>query len=119
MWLKTDRIAQIVFCITVLSSVLCDAHFHQLYLHDECIVSRTKQNGTCRFVDDCPIVVIEALEQSLYPTLCGFQDRNEIICCPNYNKPAVNPVLISEKDAAVSSNSTRISVQSIFCFIVL
>lgn len=52
-------------------------------LDDKCTVARTSENGTCTFVENCPGAILEITEQSIYPALCGFERRKEIICCPN------------------------------------
>lgn len=83
MWLQMVNFIEILTQISILCKYV---HATEYYLNDECIVSRSNKKGTCRFVNDCPIIVIEALEMSMFPTLCGFQNGKEIICCPNQNQ---------------------------------
>lgn len=86
-------------------------HATEYYLNDECIVSRSYNRGTCRFVNDCPIIVIEALEKSMFPTLCGFQNGKEIICCPNQNQFITKP-----KVPAGLTKSNRVSAESTYIY---
>lgn len=69
----------IICGINILFSELSTA----LYLNDTCTVARSNAKGVCRFVEHCPIVVIEIVEQLSFPTLCGFERKKEVICCPN------------------------------------
>lgn len=91
--------------ISALVNILCTAW---LQINDECIVSRTQENGTCKLANDCPRVVIETLEQSLFPTLCGFENGKEIICCPHQNRAKANVVSVEPK----ADTSGRIAAQS-------
>lgn len=97
-------------------SILFNGFCVALYLNETCNIVRSGEKGICRFVDDCPIVKIEALEQSLFPTLCGFYRDKEIICCPNEKnrtKTDSKPV-VSVRDTPVGS----IAAQSIKLSIV-
>lgn len=51
-------------------------------LGDTCQVARSGAAGTCRYLDDCPTVINEIIEHSLYPAECGSYNRKQIICCP-------------------------------------
>lgn len=93
--------------ISALVNILCTS---LLQINDECIVGRTKENGTCKFANDCPRVVLETVEQSLYPTLCGFKNGKDLICCPNHNQNQTTTKLVNIESKA--STSHRISVQS-------
>lgn len=75
--------------------------------NDPCTVNRTKENGRCQFVEDCPIVLDE-MKKSTFPTLCGFENKREIICCPEQK--------IIEQKVSTGSTSTvnRISTQSMW-----
>lgn len=52
-----------------------------LVLNDKCTAERTQESGTCKFIDDCPRIK-EATLKSIFPTLCGFEQGKEIVCCP-------------------------------------
>lgn len=79
-----------------------------LYLNDDCIVSRTSENGTCKFINDCPQIEIEA-RKSQYPTLCGFERTQQIICCPNANRAKR---IHNEQKPIPTKESSRISAES-------
>lgn len=77
-----------------------------LRLNDECI-SRTGETGICTFINDCAQVLIEMQEQSLYPTICGFQRMQQVICCPNVIAPNRIDIQTANKP-----KSNRISAES-------
>lgn len=69
---------------------------------DSCTVARTGAIGTCKIADDCSQVNDEIRRQSLYPTICGFSERELIICCPitqtsMTTKSTTPPIRISER----------------------
>lgn len=103
MWFRIVSVVSIFIQISVFYKSL---HATQFYLNDECTVRRSNRNGTCRFVKDCPVIVIEALDQSVFPTLCGFQQGKEIICCPEHNQ-----IIVKAKEPA-GSTITRLSTES-------
>lgn len=103
MWLQIVSFVSIFIQISVLYEFV---YATQFYLNDECTVGRSNKNGTCRFVNDCPVIVNEALDQSVFPTLCGFQQRKEIICCPNQNQ------IIAKGNGRPESTTTRLSAES-------
>lgn len=78
-----------------------------LQLNDECIASRTGENGICKLINDCPRIVLEIREQSKYPTICGFQRAQQIICCPNVIVP-------NRIDTQQNSKFNRISAESAY-----
>lgn len=81
-----------------------------LTLNDDCIVDHIGENGICKFVNDCPRVIIESL-QSEFPTLCGFDNTQEIVCCPNEIKDT--PIHTQQQ-----SNSNRISAEGVYAKVV-
>lgn len=83
--------------------VLCSS----LHLNDKCIVNRSNENGMCKFINDCPRILAEIREQSQYPTICGFQNTQQIICCPNMIAP-------NQIEMQQISTSNRISAESAY-----
>lgn len=75
----------------------------QKNLNDECQLARSGSIGICRFLQDCPIVLNEIIQHSLYPTECGFESRKQIVCCP------LPP---TKKQTTKSPQSDRISAKS-------
>lgn len=77
-----------------------------LYLNDTCVVSRTGENGTCKFLDNCPRIVLEVIEQTKYPTLCGFKNTKQIVCCPNVNLTSRIEIQQEQKSSRISAESS-------------
>lgn len=87
----------LIFTITL--GCIC---YGQLDVGDNCSVARSGAIGTCILIDDCPKVIAEIVQQSLFPTSCGFKELKQIVCCPNEVKittttPAPSPTRISQK----------------------
>lgn len=89
------------FEICILLNAFCSA---QLRLNDECTLNKSNEKGICQPLDGCPTVVEDIRQHSIYPTLCGFHEGSQIICCPNRKKSEEQPL----KD--------RISNQSLYQF---
>lgn len=103
----------VIFVLIVFQvGVLGNLRFGQFYaknlqLNDICTVSKTKENGTCTFVEDCPHI-LDQIKRSVFPTLCGFENSKELICCPE-------PSIIEEKViSGLDTNGNRISTQSMY-----
>lgn len=47
-----------------------------------CIVTKTGTPGVCDYQKNCQQVV-DDLKKGRYPTICGFANRQQIVCCPN------------------------------------
>lgn len=68
-------------------------------VNDDCIMERTGAAGTCVLLQNCASALMEIVQQSSYPTRCGFQNSDQIVCCPKppIQKPTHLPALrISE-----------------------
>lgn len=105
----------VIFVLIVFQvGVLGNLKFGQFYaknlqLNDKCTVSKTKENGTCTFVEDCPHI-LDQIKRSVFPTLCGFENSKELICCPEQT-----PSIIEEKVTGdLDTNGNRISTQSTY-----
>lgn len=100
----------IVFQVGVLGNLKFGQFYAKnLQLNDKCTVSKTKENGTCTFVEDCPHI-LDQIKRSVFPTLCGFENSKELICCPEQE-----PSIIEEKVTGdLDTNGNRISTQSTY-----
>lgn len=99
-------------CILVVVCVSGDFTFidnNRLELNDKCTAERTQQSGICKFIDDCPRIKDESLK-SFFPTLCGFVQGQEMVCCP-YETDDVIQLKVSTE-----SKPLRISAQSMFFY---
>lgn len=96
------------------SVIINSSGFTQLNLNSTCTVARSNEDGICRLVNDCPMVVLEIAERGLFPTLCGFRDydQKEIICCPKTKPAAIDTVSVQNKLSIPTED--RISYQSAF-----
>uniref|UniRef100_U5ESE3 Putative trypsin-like serine protease n=1 Tax=Corethrella appendiculata TaxID=1370023 RepID=U5ESE3_9DIPT len=50
---------------------------------DLCIVQRTGGPGICKLVSNCASVIDDIRNRRNPPTKCGFQDKVQIVCCPD------------------------------------
>lgn len=66
-------------------------------LNSSCQVARTNSTGQCKYIEDCPIVHKEIRNEGLFPQLCGFDKKKELICCPKKSEALKIPVRISQK----------------------
>lgn len=60
------------------------------------------------FIENCPSIATEISEKSQFPTLCGFEGRKEIICCPKRENIPTTTTTMSYNDPQ------RISARSEF-----
>lgn len=72
-------------------------------LNDTCQAARSGAAGVCRYLDDCPGVLVEIVEHSLYPSECGSFNHRQIICCPL--PPTMKPVTESIQSNRISAKS--------------
>lgn len=49
---------------------------------DVCQVARSGAQGVCKVINDCQPVIDDIVQNSLYPSQCGFRGRDQIVCCP-------------------------------------
>lgn len=49
---------------------------------DVCQVARSGVQGVCKIINDCQPVIDEIVQFNLLPAGCGFQGRDQIVCCP-------------------------------------
>lgn len=80
-------------------------------LDETCQVARTGAAGICRYLDDCPVVLNELIELSLYPLECGWHNRKQIICCPvpPTRKPATE--LIQSNRTSAKSKCQCVAIE--------
>lgn len=50
---------------------------------DSCRVARSGAAGTCKIIDECNEVIQEIVTKRLFPAVCGFLGRKQVVCCPN------------------------------------
>lgn len=111
----TAKLLIVFFEVIVLSNILCQA---QLQLNEECTILYWNNTGICRFDDDCSLDQFigepELLEQVIFPTMCGYSNGKEIICCPKSNntvtgfiepEPEPDTIPMTDKKFSKSKNS--------------
>lgn len=59
-----------------------------------CLLTKTGQPGVCDYQKNCQEVMDE-LKKGRFPTICGFANRQQIVCCPN--RQVTSDVRISTK----------------------
>lgn len=74
-------------------------------LNKLCQVARTGAPGICRYLDDCPVVLVDIFEHSLYPVECGSHNHKQIICCPL--PPTTKPVTEPPQPIRIGSKSKK------------
>lgn len=86
-------------------------------LNEPCKVARSGSNGICRYYEDCPVVLTEIIQDGLTPTICGIQNRKEVICCPlpPTRKPT-RPPLQSDRISAKSKQNSRLLLIWLFIY---
>jgi len=50
---------------------------------DSCRAARSGAPGTCKIIEECTAVIDEIVKQRLFPSVCGFLGRKQVVCCPN------------------------------------
>lgn len=70
---------------------------------DDCVMNGSGAAGTCVLLQNCPYAIMHIVNKAQYPTHCGFQNADQIVCCPKMTtpRPTLPPV-----------GSMRISAQS-------
>lgn len=68
------------FCVI---GIFSTGYLNAADVGEGCSVARSGAPGTCKLIDDCPVVINEITKQSLFPTSCGFLGHRQIVCCPN------------------------------------
>lgn len=103
---KSSTMLQLILqFVVLLSGVLCQKPL--LELNDTCHVTRTNSSGICQFIENCPDVRKEILRRGRFPTLCGFEGKKVIICCPQMDETMIiaedldQPIRISNKSSNV------------------
>lgn len=94
----------ILFC---LHEINCD-----LQIGDACNVARSGAPGTCRSINNCQIVLDELTQQGLPPFRCGFQNRREVVCCPN---PVTKPTTTTQSPEVAQRISSKSMNKLLFC----
>jgi hypothetical protein len=51
-----------------------------LLIYEACTVETTGQSGECKFMSDCPVVMMDYQKSKKMPTLCDRKYRT--VCCP-------------------------------------
>ncbi|XP_050305676.1 venom protease-like [Anthonomus grandis grandis] len=88
-----------IFCITLVIFLSGKSANGQLYEGDECVIQKTNQKGVCTLLAKCPVAMAE-VKKRIFPTTCGFQGNEIIVCCQDQNMPDIianrQPGVISE-----------------------
>lgn len=92
--------------------------FQQLYLGDSCIVDETNQMGSCKLLENCPLAVRELQETELRvrPTICGYQYKMPIVCCPNTNVIIDKAMILRDRVQPVSRMNGTLEPLQIYNF---
>ena len=73
-----------VICVFIFVLSPCNGQYE---VGDSCEVGGSNLQGTCKVVDNCPVVVNQIVNQSLQPTSCGFLGFKQVVCCPTPSTP--------------------------------
>ncbi|CAD7092799.1 unnamed protein product [Hermetia illucens] len=96
--------------------VFCGTAFGQ-YSGEPCTVQRTSAPGTCKIIQDCP-VAISQIRRRQRITRCGFEGRNEVVCCPNPTlPPPPEPEPMISDDSPISQRKCKEYTEAVFEYI--
>lgn len=87
--------------VCVIVFVLTFARFTSTQnVNDDCVMEGTGAAGTCVLLQNCVSALEDIAKNSLYPTNCGYQNGEQIVCCPTLptaKPPSAPATRISEK----------------------
>lgn len=78
---KMDVNIHKILCI-ISQIILINGFNAESKLGNHCILTKTGQPGVCDYQQNCQEVV-DDLKKGRFPTICGFANRQRIVCCPN------------------------------------
>ena len=51
---------------------------------DDCFVDEANtQPGTCKTLEECPVIHNKWIKDNIYPKTCYFIKKEQFVCCPN------------------------------------
>lgn len=70
---------------------------YQFVLGSPCTLTHNKLRGTCKLAQHCPKVISDFKFQKIAPTVCGWTQNLQIVCCQNEVTATVANLSKSEK----------------------
>lgn len=104
---------------TILVSVMICTVFastNGAFVGDKCRMGGSGAEGVCVLITNCQYAVDNIVKHNIFPTQCGFQGRDQIVCCPKppeTTKPTTTPAPTRISQLSELSDSVKITANAL------
>lgn len=79
---------------------------------DSCVIQKTGARGECLTISLCPVLIQKIRKGNRDHTVCGYEGRMQIVCCPLAATAAPENKVQPQPIAPASASNERISIRS-------
>lgn len=79
---------------------------------DSCVIQKTGAGGECLTISLCPALIREIRKGNRDHTVCGYEGRMQIVCCPLAATVAMENKVQHQPIVPASASNERISIRS-------
>ncbi|XP_063907519.1 serine protease snake-like isoform X2 [Zophobas morio] len=93
--------------LSLFTAIFLGAVYCQKFIDDTCTIKSTGAKGVCTLFANCE-KAREDLKYNRFPHVCGFQETQPIVCCPQ-SQNVTRETSVTEKNAPVARKPGEIS----------